>query len=143
MDGLDFHMQSSKYGGKLDKNCRKSEEYLLRLQPPWHPFFLNYWGTTIHNTHHHSCMWFFFWQKLWTSPVGKVLGYKSPDRNSIQTFCPPEPRPTTPSVLVDISSYSYQLGYIQTGSLSVMIKFLFFQPVLQLFWPSPWLLHYF
>ena len=45
--------------------------------------------------------------KVWNIPGWDELGWKTYDPNSIPTFCHPEPRPTTPIVLVDISSYSY------------------------------------
>jgi hypothetical protein len=47
------------------------------------------------------------WAKVWNLPGWDELGLKTYDPNSIPSFCHPEPRPTTPIVLVDISSYSY------------------------------------
>ena len=43
-------------------------------------------------------------------------------------FCRPEPRPTTPSIWVNISSYSYlkehKLSYTYSASQSIMIELL-------------------
>ena len=67
-------------------------------------------------------------EKFGTSLVGMELGYKSPDPNSISTIWRPDPWPTTSSILADRSTYSnlktHQLWFIQTATLSVMIKFL-------------------
>ena len=50
-----------------------------------------------------------FWKKakVWNIPGWDELGWKTYDPNSIPTFYHPEPQPTTPIVLVDISSYAY------------------------------------
>ena len=40
--------------------------------------------------------------KVWNIPGWDELGLKPYDPNSIQTFCHPELRPTTPIVLVEI-----------------------------------------
>ena len=45
--------------------------------------------------------------KLWTVPGWDKVGIYSTRSQSDTNFCHPEPRPATPIVLVDISSYSY------------------------------------
>ena len=69
-----------------------------------------------------------FLAKVWNIPGWDELGQKINDPNSIPTFCHSKPRPNTPIVLVDISSYSYlnsqKIKYILNASLLIRMQFL-------------------
>ena len=82
-----------------DNILHKKDLYLYK----WHPFlkdaqsFVQPRNYFIYN----------ILAKVWNIPGWYELGWKTYDPNSIPTLSHPEPRPTTPIVLVDISSYSY------------------------------------